>query len=302
MRDLAERADDFSRAPVAAAVFVLADRGGLDADALANPALVTALASSAIADLTPWVPSPGSARLRAQVLEQVRPLRSLVNAVLADPRNTWWQQPAAGSNQVHLVDQRAAERTPRPDPMHLPTSAGMPGLWNVTYAQRPIDSVLTSTLLPVRDGEVIASGGHGELAYGWDADPIYPVAQTRLKVDSHARVYEITSAVDWHALALTYGDPETHPGPDRSLLNCGGIDHGLAPTWNAVTRDYDGVHLTFAGLLSALFVPVRTGAVSTTLWNWTSECTCWLRTAFTSSTPSAELPTELEAPEMPRLW
>ena len=72
-------------------MFVLADRGGLDADALADPALVTALAPGAIADLTPSVPAPGSARLRGEVLEQLRSLRGFLSAVLADPRNTWWQ-------------------------------------------------------------------------------------------------------------------------------------------------------------------------------------------------------------------
>ncbi len=301
MQDLAARVEQFLSAPVAAAVFILADRGGLDADALADPALVTALASSAIADLTPWVSDPGSAHLRAEVLQQVRRLRTLVSDVLADPRNAWWQLPAVGSLQVHLVDQRATRAGPRPDPMHVsvPTGALRP---MEAYGQRPTNAVLTSTLLPVREGEVIASGGHGELAYGWDADPIYPVAQTRLEVDHQARVYEVTAAADWHALALTYGDPLTHPGPDSNLLNCGGIDHGLAPTWSAVAADYDGVHLSFAGLLSALFVPVSTATVSTTLWSWTYECTCWLRSAFTTSTPLAELTTELEAPQLPRLW
>ncbi|MGI8577912.1 MAG: hypothetical protein ACR2KG_08330 [Nocardioidaceae bacterium] len=273
MRDLAERVEEFLRAPAAAAVFVLADRGGLDADALADSALVTALASSAIADLTPWVSSPGSAHLRAAVLEQVLPLRGFVADVLADPRNAWWRQPAAGSLQVHLVDQRAAGAAPRQDPMRLSAPTGALGPWDA-YAQRPTNAVLTSTLLPVGEGEVIAGGGHGELAYGWDADPIYPVAQTRLQVDPHARVYEITAPADWHALALTYGDRATHPGLDSNLLTCGGIDHGLAPTWSAVAADYDGVHLTFAGLLSA----------------------------FTASTPSAELTTELEGSQLPRLW
>lgn len=301
MRDLAERLEEFLRAPAAAAVFVLADRGGLDAGDLADSALVTALASSAIADLTPWVSAPGAAFLRASVLEQVRPLRGYASAVLADPRNAWWEQPVAGSVQVHLVDQRAASRTAGLDPMRLSAPTGPLGRWDA-YSQRPINPVLTSTLLPVRGGEVIASGGHGELAYGWDADPIYPVTQSCLDLDSRARVYEITSAGDWHALALAYGDPGTHPGPDRNLLNCGGIDHGLAPTWSAVAGDYDGVHLTFAGLLSALFVPVSTGDVSTTLWNWTYESTCWLRTAFTACTRWAELTTELEAPVLPRLW
>jgi hypothetical protein len=71
VQDLAERVEQFLGAPVAAAVFVLADRGGMDTDALADPALVTARASSAIADLTPWVSDQGAAHLRAEVVQQV---------------------------------------------------------------------------------------------------------------------------------------------------------------------------------------------------------------------------------------
>jgi hypothetical protein len=42
------------RAPVAAAMFVLADRLGLGAGQLAAPATVSALASTAMRDLYPW--------------------------------------------------------------------------------------------------------------------------------------------------------------------------------------------------------------------------------------------------------
>ena len=45
--------------------------------------------------------------------------------------------------------------------------------------QRPFDGVLTSTVLPVPDGEPIVSGSHGEMAYGYDADRIYPVTQPK---------------------------------------------------------------------------------------------------------------------------
>jgi hypothetical protein len=34
-----------------------------------------------------------------------------------------------------------------------------------------------------------------------------------------------------------------------------------------------------------LFVPLTTDGVTTTLWSWESECTQWLRTAFTASWP-----------------
>ena len=43
-----------------------------------------------------------------------------------------------------------------------------------------------------------------------------------------------------------------------------GIVNGPAPAWSMVAGDYDGVHLTFAGLLTGLYVPRTTEEVSTT--------------------------------------
>ncbi len=120
-----------------------------------------------------------------------------------------------------------------------------------TYAQRPAGSIATSTELPVARDEPVRSGAHAELSCGisdWDA--VYPVHQVRLRVSSTARVYDVDSAADWHSLVRRYRDPATHPGPDDSLRNAAGIDNGPAPTWSTVARDYDGVHLTFAGLLT----------------------------------------------------
>jgi len=56
------------------------------------------------------------------------------------------------------------------------------------------------------------------------------------------------------------------------------------------------VHLTFAGLLTGLYVPHTSEGVTTTLWAWTWESTHWLRSVFTSATPLADLP---EAPQDP---
>jgi hypothetical protein len=100
----------------------------------------------------------------------------------------------------------------------------------------------------------------------------------------------VDSAADWHQLALRYGDPGTHPGSDAHLRATSGLDNGLCPTWSAVAADYDGVHLTFAGLLTGLYAPVVTEGVTTTLWSWQWESTYWLRSVFTTASALPELP------------
>lgn len=89
--------------------------------------------------------------------------------------------------------------------------------------------------------------------------------------------------------------------PDAHLLHAGGIDHGPAPTWSRVAEEWDAVHLTFAGLLTARYAPVISGALTTTLWSWDYECTHWLRSAFSAVQPLPELLDPPQAPALPGL-
>jgi len=124
------------------------------------------------------------------------------------------------------------------------------------------------------------------------------VHQVRLQVSSTARVYEVDSAADWHRLVQGYGDWGTHPGSDENLRDAAGLDNGPAPTWSRVAEDYQGVHLTFAGLLTGLYVPYATEEVSTALWAWNWESTYWLRSVFTSATPLEDLPRGTRRPRL----
>lgn len=284
------RADDFLQAPAAAAMFVLANRLGFGADRLAQPAIAAGLASTAVRDLDPW--AGAAAANRAEALALAGPLRELVAAVVTDPRNAWWSAPLDRGAQLLLTGQEE----PRQDLQQLQAPEGPADSWEI-YAQKPVRRITTSTELPVGPDEPIRSGAHAELACGssdWDAG--YPVRQARLRIAATARVYEVDSAADWHELVLRYGDLAAHPGSDGSLRDAAGIDNGPAPTWSAVAADYDGVHLTLAGLLTGLYLPCASERISTTLWAWEWESTHWLRSVFTSVTPLDDL---LEPPEDP---
>ncbi len=305
------RVEEFLLAPVAAAMFVLADDRGLDAERLTEPATAAAMASTALHHLNPW--SGEAAEHRARFLDAVRGLRPLVEAVVTDPRNAWWSAPLDRDAQLWLVgsdesgdgsggsdgsDGSGGSGGAAPaDPMRLPVPTGPIDHWEA-YAQKPLRSIATSTELAAQStpspsspsSPSIRSGAHAELGCGSsDWSPAYPVRQARLRVAATARVIEIHSAADWHHLVLSHGDPATHPGSDPNLFDSAGIDNGLAPTWSAVAADHDGVHLTFAGLLTALYVPVTTGATTTTLWAWEWESTRWLRPVFTAVTPLPDL-------------
>lgn len=142
--------EDYVQAPAAAAMFVLADRAGYDAAALADPATVSALAASAVGALTPWNGAEPAAEVRARMLRLVRPLRPLVAAVVTDRRNDWWRAPLDRSAQL-LVTEREI------DPTRLSPSAGRNTPWE-TYAQRSLRGLWTSTELPVAAEEELRSG------------------------------------------------------------------------------------------------------------------------------------------------
>jgi len=290
---LPDRVEDFLRAPVAAVMFTMADRNNLGVDALADAGTACVLASRALSELNPWAGDGSAARTREQALDVVlsRSVRELVDNVLADPRNSWWSAPLDRTRQLFLrgQDDQLA------DPRQIPVPVGPISGWE-TYAQKPERAVITTTELPVGENEEIRSGGHAGLACGGgDWSPVYPVGQYRLQVAADARVFEVHSAADWHALAAGYGDPGTHRGSDANLRDSAGIDNGLAPTWSAVAADYDGVHLSLAGMLTAVQAPLSGALIgTTTLWAWDWECTHWIRSVFTvtETLPALEKPPE----------
>ena len=76
-------------------------------------------------------------------------------------------------------------------------------------------------------------------------------------------------------------------GPGRGGGGPGGLASDVAPDWVAVRREWDGVHLSFGGLLAASLVPLGRAGERTALWTWECEQTCWLRDVFAAR---ADLP------------
>ena len=141
---------------------------------------------------------------------------------------------------------------------------------------------------------------HQVLTYAWDFTG-GPYLRWHLPVRPDARIYEVHRPADWNSLIETY----THvaasahsgwelPGPNqypsdtqmlrtyatRRAVRVEPAAHHL-PDWSAVGADYDGIHLSWAGLLAS------EGAVSelpsgafTMLRYWASERTLWLRDVF----------------------
>lgn len=281
--DLTRAVDGVLASPVGGAVFVAAVEQHLGVEDLADPTVVSALAAAVDGfDLGPWWGNLPA--LRRWVAVEAVPLRALVTAVVADPRNRWWWAPLDRDAQL-AVTESAVE-------LVVTEPVGPAERWEV-YAQRRGGVRLeTSTELPAGAQPSIRSGLHAQLAGVSDWSPAYPLCQTRLHVAPTARVYEVNGPGDWHRLVRTYTDPATHTGSNPNLLDSAGIENGPAPTWSAAAADLDAVHLTFGGYLTSLYVPVTTGGITTTLWSWESERTLWLRDVFTARDTLPDLAAE----------
>ena len=178
-----------------------------------------------------------------------------------------------------------------------------------------VRSQLTSRfadLTPVYDSGEFTWGGlftcsnppeeaHEWLPRGWDFFG-GPYERWRLPVRTEARVYEIHRPADWNRLVETYPHVVTTPhsgwelpGPNQhrsdstALRKIPGqravrveIAGRRLPEWTAISADYDGVHVSWAGFLTTegLISDLHDGAV-TMLRYWASERTEWLRDVFT---------------------
>ncbi len=256
------RTDDVAssllRCPVGCAFLLTIARDRIPVALAVTPHEACARAVVALRALNPW--SGSFERAVSAVLSRGSDLTSLARAAADHPESRWWRAPLDRTRQV-LV----SKETPHP-PSHKASPESL-AHWEA-YAQRPVGWRMTSTL----------SGGYSCLdtviARG-DGDWMEPETYRRFaaQVDESARILEISAPADWHALCAAFPcfnqDPNSPAGAGS-----------LSPDWDRVAAQWDGVHLTFLGLLTTPFVRYSSEAGNTMLWSWDTEGTMWLPGEF----------------------
>lgn len=141
---------------------------------------------------------------------------------------------------------------------------------------KPTAALWTSTLMTNADTVWQASHGSNE------AGPHYgPTVLWNIRVADSARVFEVRSPVEWATLARDYASPTVAyrwSADGSRTADLARVD----PDWALVARDWDAVHLSLGGLLTAHDVPVRAGGSVAELRGWDSESTVWFRWGFSS--------------------
>lgn len=264
------------RCPVGCAFLLTIARDEVPIELAVTPPQAFVRAAIALNALKPW--RSDFERTVTAALSRGADLASLAHTVVSHPQSRWWTAPMDPTRQAFLRDD-----TPRPVASRVapprnflarilrlferPSSrAAAPksaSRWE-DYAQRPREWRITSTL----------SGGHSCLdtviALGvgeWGAE------ETRRRfaaeIDASVRVFEVSGPADWHSLCVSFPSVNQHPNSPAGI-------NTLSPDWRRVATEWDGVHLTFMGLLTAPFVRHCSAAGTTMLWSWDTEGTFWL--------------------------
>ncbi|HEV3102901.1 MAG TPA: hypothetical protein VG426_11275 [Candidatus Dormibacteraeota bacterium] len=192
---------------------------------------------------------------RTELLAMAPRFAELAERVVRLPATATWWDPMDADHQVWVS--KTGER-PSADRMEIKFAQYLP---EVT---KPRQAIWTSS--PVRGG--LPAGWIEWLVSGEDQRP-GPYSVWRMLVGKEARIFEIHSPGDWHRLATTYAGVSS--GREKN------------PDWMLVSRDWDAVHLSVGGLLTAQAVAVESEAGTTTLRGWDVESTVWLRWAFTGA-------------------
>lgn len=193
--------------------------------------------------------------------------------LLTVPAADWWYQPLNTNSQTWICDDPGITRGNR-----LPFSTSYGHHWDSTA---PAVAVTTSTRLPQLPATVLLAD-HDLSPHQRPSAGTLSAWHAPLKPD--VRVYEIQAPVDWVNLVAHYPSHRTDLclAPDL-MRQWRPKELVWTPDWHAVSKDYDGVHLSVPGWLTAtsrvLDVPGRDGR--TVCEGWPAECTVWFRPVFT---------------------
>ncbi len=217
------------------------------------------------------------------VLTLARKKAALARALIEHPGTAWWFDDVDLQAQtwlsVHGTPDKFIYGTP-PDTMAWQQPGNPPRPWE-RYAQKPYGNQITSTLYgPYVTSKLVAYDNRVG-----DYDCTFPLAWWSVRFLEGVRVYEIHGPSDWHDLCVSY--------PAR-----GREDDRLVPNWGAASEEWDGVHLSLGGLLTAEQNRYESPAGWTMLDAWHAEQTYWLRALKTETKRRPDFDRGLEPPQI----
>ena len=254
MNTIKRRIASILSSPMGCAFFVYAREEGWSPADLADPSVSFLLAVDAVEEISIYY--SGHAAKVAALRAQAPSLRPMVQATLENPGIAWWYAPLDLDNQIWV----SHERLP-PDTEKWQRRGG---------PLQNFRAYCTSTLVGEYTSEMFACGYTCCDFWGLLFQPDSRLHTWRIRFPARVRVYEVNDAADWHRLCVRY--------PARGV-----DDDRLVPNWGAVATEWDGVHLTFGGLLSCEQARYEDASGWSMNQFWQIERTWWLNGIATVS-------------------
>lgn len=267
-----QRVAELLRSPLGCALLYIMAEEGVSPAQVISPVSAMGIVADAYRELIPW--NGDHNLVETFVLDKGPEYRDLALALVAEPGIEWWWSPLDREHQVWVEGEM---RLPFPidRSWRVPNR---PPTRHERYSQYPENWLQTSTFV---DGQTsfLAMVENGAS----DINPNYVAARRMVHVSPDARVYEVVSAEDWHALMVPHGvknHPSDTPHPGMEFGRPWGPDELLVPDWNAIAEEWDGVHITLWADLTATQVRITSEAGATETSFWEGEQTIWTQWAF----------------------
>lgn len=228
-------------------------------------------------------------------------LLPVADAILAAPGTRWWASPAALDGQRYAqflgahalgpprltgagsllgawrsgaaaAEERAALE--RPDDPAAPWSGhwwSSPSLSGLPVTTRALPGLGAARLVLVEDG------------MGWRSARCWPLAPR-----ADVRVCEIGGPDAWAELAGRYPLDVSRSRRHDWWRVTGWAGRWVIPDYAAVAADYDAVHVSVAGYLSAAGRALPVGDARTMLAGWDPDATWWLSDVLSPAGPAAD--------------
>lgn len=248
-----ERVTQLCSGPVGCAFMLIVEQNELSPEAAVAPDVAYTVASHAVNAVCEH--DGDHDELVAYALSQGPRLSGLARTLLSQPEAAGWFAPLDRDAQMWAgVEGAILDLDALVSPAEAPTS------WE-RYAQKSAAGLYVSTVVGDLSAFLIAVR---------EGTPDYlsmpPYTRYRLRAAADARVFEVTGPADWHDLCTAF--PAIEP------------DGKVVPDWSGVAREWDGVHLTLGGMLTASQVKISEGQRWTEHNAWDAEQTLWFRNRF----------------------
>jgi hypothetical protein len=237
-------------------------------------------------------PSAADAAAASRLAAAAAGLLPVARALAAAPAAQWWWEPPDRNHQrwagsageqgprstapaealraQATADEEEEQRTAQ----ELPWPPEDGRVYSGTWWSPPLGNGVFTTTGPVGPLPAVEFGCAAD-SVGEDHFEVWDV-----EISQQARIWNITSPDEWGRLAARYPRDVTASRRHDWYHLTGRKGTWILPDWLQAARDWDGIHLSIAGYITATGFAIPAAGVATVLAGWGPDQTLWLDDVF----------------------